>query len=294
MKVVVTGATGFVGRHLVAKLLHDGHAVTALAHRRAIQDDFEGRVAIVRGSIDDHEKLVDAFSGADAVWHLVGIISESRTATFESTVVQGTRNVVEASRKADVKWLGFMSAMGTAAQAPSRYHQTKFAAEQAVAESGIDFVILRPSVIFGPGDGFVSMLVSMLKRTPVVPVIGDGRYRLQPVFIEDLVEAAGQSLVSDLALGQRIDIGGPEKLEYLQILDIIMKVLGLHRPLVHVPVGLMKLMVSLMEKINIPIPLTSDQLIMMQMGNTGDISQMKKILGISPTGLSDGLKKYLR
>ncbi len=249
---------------------------------------------MVTGSIDDIAVLGAAFAGAEAVWHLVGVIAETRTASFEGTVAQGTRNVVQACRSARVRWLGYLSAMGTSSDAPSRYHQAKFAAEQAIAESGLEFVILRPSVIYGPGDGFVSMLVSLIRRTPIVPVIGDGEYQLQPVFIEDVVAVASHALVCEAANGQRIDIGGPEKLEYLDILDIIMKALRLNRKVVHVPVGLVKPLVALMEKLSLPAPLTSDQLIMMQMGSTGDINRMKEIFDFSPTDLFTGLKKYLR
>jgi NADH dehydrogenase len=294
VNIVVTGGTGFVGQHLVAKLVEDGHAVTVLTHRRSLPEHLEGRAKVAPGSVADPASLEAAFAGADAVWHLVGIIAETRTATFEATVAQGTRNVVEACRAARVPWIGYLSAMGPAADAPSRYHRAKFAAEEAVASSGIDFVILRPSIVYGSGDGFVSMLVRMLRRSPVVPVIGDGKYRLQPVYIADLVQIASQALTNNLARQQRIDVGGPEKLEYLEILDIIMEVTELRRAVVKIPVGLVRPVVAMLEKVLRPAPLTSDQLKMLQMGSTGDISRMIEIFGVSPMGLPDGLRKYLR
>ena len=160
--------------------------------------------------------------------------------------------------------------------------------------SGMGWVILRPSLIYGPGDGFVSLLVKMIRRTPIVPVIGDGRYKMQPVYIDDLTEVASRSLEIDNARGEPIEIGGPEKLEYLEILDIIKGVLGVRRARVHIPLALVKPVVVVLEKLLKAAPLTGDQLIMMKMGNTGDIARMKKLFGLSPRRLAEGLNAYLR
>ena len=293
MKVAVTGGTGFVGRNLVERLLGSRHSVTVVGRREPTEDLFGDEVAFAIGSVHDPASLEQAFSGAEVVFHLVGIIAETNDNTFETTVAEGTRNVVDACQKAGVNKLLYLSAMGTSADAPTAYHRTKFAAEQAVISSGIDYVIFRPSVIYGPGDGFVSLLERLIRRSPLTPVIGDGKYRLQPVFIDDVVSIMVQSLSSPAAVGKIIEIGGPEKLEYLEILHIIKRVLGKSRMNFHIPMWVMKPTATCLEKIVKPAPITRDQLAMMEMGNTGDTELMKKLFVIDPISLEEGLRKYM-
>ena len=294
MRIIVTGGTGFVGRKLVNRLLAKDHSVTVIARREPAEDIFDADVTFLAGSVHDPISLEGAFQGADVVYHLVGIIAETKTDTFEKTVAQGTRNVVDACLRTKVTKLLYLSAMGTSIEAPTAYHRTKFAAEQAVTASGIDFVIFRPSVIFGPGDGFVSLLTRLIKMSPVTPVIGDGKYKLQPVYIDDVVLAMVQSLATPEAIGKIIELGGPEKLEYLEILNIIKRVLGKSRVNFHIPIWVMKPIAVCLEKIIKPAPITRDQLAMMKMGNTGDIELMMKLFVIDPVSFEDGLRKYLR
>lgn len=293
MNVAVTGATGFVGRHTVQALQRAGHRVTAVVRRKAAELPLDAKVELAAGNVDDPKSLTAAFQEAECVVHLVGIIAETRSKTFAKTVARGTANVVDACRQAGVRRIVYLSAMGTGPDAPSKYHQAKYQAEQAVASFEQEHVILRPSVIFGPGDGFISMLVSMIQRAPVTPVIGDGRYRLQPIHIDDVTEAIVESCAMREAAGQTVDLGGPEKLEYIEILDILKAVLNKRRPNLFLPVWLMRWSAALMELILKPAPLTRDQLTMMQMGNTGDISRMKELFGIEPRSLKEGLQAYM-
>jgi len=293
VNIAVTGATGFVGRHTVRALVRAGHRVTAVVRHQTAELPFDKAVMTAAGNVDDPKGLTAAFAEVDCVVHLVGIIAETRKLTFEKTVVRGTANVVDACRQARVGRLVYLSAMGTGAEAPSRYHQSKYAAEQAVVQSGLEYVILRPSVIFGPGDGFVSMLENMIRRSPVTPVIGDGRYRLQPIHIDDVTAAIVRSCEMVEAVGETIDLGGPEKLEYIEILNILKSVLNKRRRNLFLPVWLMRFGAGLMETVIKPAPLTRDQLTMMQMGNTGDNGRMKKLFGIEPISLKEGLQAYM-
>lgn len=294
VKVAVTGGTGFVGRNLVERLIAEGHDVTVLTHRESPERIFDAQPQSVRGSIGDVASLKAAFEGNQAVYHLVGIIAETKTQTFEKTVVEGTTNVIEACRQAGVNRIIYLSAMGTSKNAPSKYHQSKYLAEQAVIASGIDYVIYRPSVIYGLGDGFVSMLTNMVTSMPFTPVVGKGKYKLQPAYIDDVVYALAQGLTNERALNQIIEIGGPDQLEYVQILSIIKKVLNKSKMNFHIPVWVMKAAASVLEKILKPAPITRDQLIMMEMGNIGDISRMKEIFSLDPIEFEQGLRKYLR
>lgn len=294
MTIGVTGATGFLGGHLINRLLIDGHKLRTLVHRRRPDPALESQVVAVTGSVNNIESLRAAFEGAEIICHLVGLIAETRTQTFKEIVARGTANVVKACRLAGVRRLLYISAIGTSSDAASKYHRTKYVAEQAVISSGLEYVILRPSVIFGPGDGFITMLERLIRMSPVTPVIGSGRYKLQPVFIDDLVAVIVRSITSDVGLGRIIEIGGPEKLEFLQILNIIKQVTGRRRLNLHLPLAFMKLVARLMEAVMKPAPITTDQLLMMEAGNVVQSSETIELFGVQPVALEDGLKRYMR
>ncbi|MGH8015676.1 MAG: SDR family oxidoreductase, partial [Candidatus Zixiibacteriota bacterium] len=158
MKVAITGGAGFVGRNLVFRLLKDNHEITVLTHRQAAENLFDNRVRPVNGSVNSVVEMMPAFQEARIVYHLVGIIAETRRNTFEKTVAEGTKNVVSACKEAGVNHIVYLSAMGTSEKAETAYHQTKYQAEQTVQNSGLDWTIFRASVIYGKNDGFLRML----------------------------------------------------------------------------------------------------------------------------------------
>ena len=188
MKVLVTGATGFVGREVVRQLRKGGQAICILARSRTSARAQEAvssyGAEVYVGDVLDAASLDGALSGMDAVIHLVGIIIEVGESTFENVHSRGTGNIVAAARQAGVKRFVHMSALGTRANAASRYHQTKWAAEELVRRSGLDFTIFRPSLIYGPEDQFVNMFARIIRLSPVVPLIGSPSARFQPVAVE--------------------------------------------------------------------------------------------------------------
>jgi NADH dehydrogenase len=268
--------------------------VRTLVHRTRPDPALESQIVTVTGSVTNIESLQSVFEGAEIVCHLVGLIAETRAQTFEEIVARGTANVVEACRQAGVRRLLYISAIGTSNDAASKYHRTKYAAEQAVISSGLEYVILRPSVIYGPGDGFITMLDRLIRMSPVTPVIGSGRYKLQPVFIDDLVDVMVRSMTSDVGLERIIEIGGPEKLEFLEILNIIKQVTGRRRLNLYLPPAFMKLIARLMETVMKPAPITTDQLLMMEAGNVVQSSETIELFGVQPVALKDGLREYMR
>lgn len=294
MKVAVTGATGFVGSHLVRHLLDQGHEVIGMSHRRPKPEIGDRSVEWRQGTVDDVGSMVKVFEGAEAVFHLVGIIVETGDKTFVDTVVHGTTHMVEACRRTGVKLMVYQSAMGTESDAKSPYRQTKYQAERTITNSGLDFVILRPSIIYGPGDGFVSMLAKMIKFSPIVPLPGGGHFELQPVYIDDMSRCLERSLHTPEARSNIIEVGGPEKLEYRRIVNILKATMNRRRLTMTMPMPLMRLGATLSEHLLRKPPLTHDQLRMLQSGNTGDISQMRKLFDIEPVRFEDGLATYLR
>lgn len=300
MKIAITGASGFVGSALLEALAESGHELRLLIHKsRPVSAEnnpagYSSHIETVPGDVHDTKSLQAAFQGVDVIFHLVGIIVETRRLTFEKTVAAGTQNVVDAAGVCGVKKIIYLSALGTSEKAESRYHQSKWKAEESVRDSGIDFVILRPSVIYGPGDEFLNMISAMIRKFPFVPIIGSGDYLLQPVYIKDLTRIMVGCLTNREALGRTIEIGGPRAYSYKEIVGILKSHLNKNRINIYLPVWLMRITASILEKVMKPAPLTTDQLKMMRTGNYCDNKLLKEIFKIDLTNLENGLQKYMR
>jgi NADH dehydrogenase len=295
--VFVTGGTGFVGRAVVAALLAHGHRVRCLVRAGSVgQQSGPAGVEAVAGDVMQPLGLADAVRQADAVVHLVGIIREfpRRGITFERLHTGATEHVLGAAREAGVSRFLHMSALGTGPRARSRYHRTKWAAEEAVRASGLGWTIFRPSVIFGPGDGFVSLIAQLVRWFPVVPVVGDGRNRFQPVAVADVAEVFARALERPLTVGQTFEIGGPQAYTFDEIVDEVGAALGRRRiPKLHHPVALMAPIVRLLEHAPL-FPLTSDQLSMMGEGSTCDPGPFARAFEITPAPFAAAIRSYLR
>jgi NADH dehydrogenase len=228
--------------------------------------------------------------------NLVGIIREhrSRGITFERLHVQATANLLAVARKAGVKRYVQMSALGTRPEARSAYHRTKWQAEVAVRDSGIDWTIFRPSIIFGAGDDFISVLAGLVRRLPVVPVLGDGQYRLQPIPAEQVAEGFAQALHLKAAIGRTYEVGGPEAFRFVEILDQIGAAVGRTKVRkIHVPVGAVKLATRALSWLP-AYPLTMDQIAMLEEESVTDPSAFFADLGITPEPFARGLARMLR
>lgn len=294
MKIAITGASGFVGRHLVDALADAGHRLRLIVHKSRPESRAGVSLETVTASVHNSDSLAEAFRGVDLVFHLVGIIAETKELTFEKTVSAGTHNVVAACRACNVKRIIYLSAAGASSSALSKYHQAKWKAEEAVRSSGLKYTIFRPSVIFGQGDGFVSTLVSLIRKFPVVPIIGDGRYELQPVYVKDLVSILKDSVRLDRTLNKTIEVGGPERLQFREIISTVKRVLKKKRGNIYLPLWFMRINALILERIMKPAPITADQLLMLKAGNICDNRQLDEVFDIKLTGFEEGLKRYLR
>jgi NADH dehydrogenase len=295
-RVFVTGATGFVGRSVVQALRADGRIVRCLV-RRGSERDLQGLEAIerVEGDILAPASLEEAMAGCDAAVHLVGIIREQppRGITFERVHHEGTVNVLAAAAATGVRRYLHMSSLGTRSGARSRYHRSKWAAEEAVRGSALPWTIFRPSVIYGPGDGFVTLLAGMVRKLPVVPVIGDGRHRLQPVAVEHVAEGFARALARPSTVKQTFAVGGPDAVTMLELLDLIGAALGRRRVLkAHVPLGVMRPMARVLHRLP-SFPVTPDQLLMLEEDNTCDAGPFHAAFDLAPLPLAAGLQRML-
>jgi NADH dehydrogenase len=295
-QVFVTGATGFVGHALLQRLCAAGHVVRCLV-RRGSEADLRGLGAIARieGDVLARHGLEEGMAGCDAVIHLVGIIREQRAAnvTFERVHVDGTRNVLEAAKAAGVQRYVHMSALGTRRSAASRYHRTKWAAEEAVRASGLAWTIFRPSIIYGRGDGFVTMLASMVRRMPAVPVIGSGRQRLQPIAVEQVAAGFAGALDLPATIEQTYAVGGPEAVTMVELLDLTGRALGRRRVRkVHVPLGVITPLARLLHPLP-GFPVTPDQLLMLGEDSVCDPRAFFETFRLEPVPLAAGLERML-
>lgn len=290
MKIAVTGATGFVGTHICRQLLRDSHQVTGLS--RSAEDILPG-IEHIKGDVTTGKGLTEAFSGVDAVIHLVGIIRESGAATFEDVHVTGTQNVISAMETAGVRRLIHMSALGAESGANSSYQSTKAQAEQKVRNSDMAWTIMRPSLIFGIGDDFFGdTLRNLVRQPPIVPVVGSGDYPFSPVSIEDVAIAFSRALERPETIGQSYDLVGPREYTLRELLLLVRKELGLKKPLVNVPLPFMHLGTWLFKILPNP-PITRDELLMLLSGNTGSTEPAQSAFDLELTPLESNLGEIL-
>ncbi|HUT55346.1 MAG TPA: complex I NDUFA9 subunit family protein [bacterium] len=296
MKVMVTGATGFVGGHIVDELIAQGLLVRALVRPDSIPgaSHLPANVELARADVmaPDLEKFLE---GTDAVIHLVGIIRAvpRKGVTFERLHAAAAKNVLRAMTAAGVKRLVHMSALGAGPGAETEYFRTKWQAEQAVRDSTLDWTVIKPSVIFGPGDRFVNMLASQVRALPLVPVIGDGNYRLQPIFIKDVAAGFVKALSLPDTIGRAFEAGGPEEMTYNELLDEIAKALGRDQARkIHFPLALMQPAIRMMQRFQ-SFPITMGQLQMLLINNVCDPGPFFQAFDIEPVTFSRGIRHYI-
>jgi uncharacterized protein YbjT (DUF2867 family) len=266
--VFVTGGTGFVGPHVVHALRARDVSVRALVRDRSRGARLVSWGAeLVEGDVTDPASLRDAFSGVDAVVHLVAVIRGSR-ADFERVMAQGTRNVVAAAKEAGIRRFVLASALGLDERTKDAvpYFAAKWEMERAVKESGLEYVILRPSFVFGKDGGVLPTLVRLARLAPVTPIVGPGTQRLQPIWVEDVAEYYAQSVDLAAAANQTFEVGGPDAPTWNEFWDRLKRVLGVHRPSIHVPVSVLRVQAALTERLPFA-PVTRDQLTMIELGD---------------------------
>lgn len=296
MKVFVTGGTGFVGSHIVRLLLRKGHEVVMLVRSGSIARAPTHRNArIVIGDVLDSD-LASAMKGCDAIIHLVGIIRERRGITFERLHVDASNNVIRAAKKAKIKRLLHMSALGTRVRAYSEYHKTKYLGEMAVEASRLDWTIFRPSLIFGDCDLSINMFASMMRRIPVFPIFGRPSALIRPVFVDDVAAAYVNALARKSSIHRAFNLCGPNVYTYRELFRAIGRLVGKSVWCPRVPYALGWLMSTLLGWIP-SFPMTKDQFIMINESNScldSVVKKTSKSLGLKLRTLEKEFPKYSR
>ena len=287
MKVLVTGGTGYVGAEVVGQLLDASHQVRAMS-RRPDAVELPDTVETVQGDVSDAAAYAAAAAGVEAIVHLAAILDGSDE-DFTRINAGGPRNAVAAAKTNGVRRLLHMSAMGVTEQhAPlTRYWGSKYAGKLAVTDSGLDWTVIEPSFVFGRNGGALKAFESLI-RLPVAPVIGDGRYRHQPVWIGDVATAFVRVLERPQTVGQTYPLGGPQALAFDDLLDELARVTGrAARRKLHTPAGFVKAQTPLLRRLPPPLKVTRDQIVMLLAGTECDLGPMRDGLGIEPASIAE-------
>jgi uncharacterized protein YbjT (DUF2867 family) len=294
--IVITGGTGFVGEEIVKQVRAAGFPVRAIVREpRAAQwlVDRYG-VELFHGNVLFAPSIEGAMQGAKGVIHLVGIIHEQQESTFERAHTQATKFVVDETKRAGAKRYLQMSALGTRDNARSRYHQTKWDAEEYVRKSGLAWTIFRPSVIYGPKDKSVNTLMKVMRRLPFVPVLGPGTTRIQPVSVENVARAFVAAIRNDNSIGKTYDLCGPDAFTWNELYDKLQILLGSRKPKLHLPLPLARLQAALFEKILTNPPFTRDQLLMLQEDNIGNHEPATREFVLEDKKFEEDVARYLK
>ena len=286
MQVLVTGATGFLGRRVVAELLARHHQVRCLVHSPGRERLFDGwDVDVHYGNVLDAESVSRAMYDVQSVVHLVGIIRTRRGLTFDMVHRQGTAIVAEAASAGGAREIIYVSALGATANPAYPYLHSKRLGELRVLNSGIAYTILRPSVIFGPGDEFLTALAGLVRLGPVVPVIGTGRNRMQPIALDDVTRCIADSVGNSLVKGKTLNLGGPDRLSYNDLLDEVAIAMGRKIRRIHVPTMLAEPMLAVMQSLLPRVPLTTGQLRLLGIRNVAEGRDIQESFGFTPKPL---------
>jgi len=291
--VLVTGATGFLGRRVVPALQERHHQVRCLVRTPGRERVFLPRtVDIQYGNVLNQDALAAAFNGVDAVIHLAGTIRRRNRNSYDQDNRQGVANVVVAAKEARVKHLVFVSVIGATNNRSYPYLYSKWQGEQEVTHSGLSYTIIQSSIMFGAGDEFLNTIAAMVKSLPVVPVVGSGRNRLQPIAAEDVARCIATAVDREELRGKTIELGGPQQLSYNDILTIVARTIGKRRLRLHLPVWLMFIITWAMQELPRP-PVTLDQLRLLPIRNVAEPDSVEDNFGFTPKPV-EGNIEYVR
>jgi len=287
--VTVFGGSGFIGRHTVKALAREGWRVRAAVRRPDLAGHLQpmgavGQIHAVQANLRYPDSVRRAVEGAEAVVNLVGILAKSGRQTFAAVHVAGARAVAEAARAAGVRTLVHMSALGADKRARSRYARTKAAGEAAVRQAFPDAVVLRPSLVFGPEDELFNRFAELARLSPLMPLIGGGKARVQPVWVGDVGAAVAAACGGRAQPGTVYELGGPEVIAFRQLLERTLAWSGRRRPFLYLPFWLAKLGALLTVPLpNTLRPLTVDQVRMLKSDNV--VSKVAEAEGRTLAGL---------
>jgi uncharacterized protein YbjT (DUF2867 family) len=286
--ILVAGSTGYIGQHLVRRLVEQGERPRCLVRdpQKAARLFPVDRVEIAQGDTTQPETLVEAVRGIETIVHASFITADRKESPgnhYHATNVQGTTNLVRAAEAAGVTRMIEMSGLGTRPDKPGSYMQGRYLAEQVLKESRLDWTIIQPSVLFGKNAPFLKGLTDLIKSSPVVPLIGGGKMMFQPIYVEDVVRVVLRVLAEPERYShQTFTIGGPEYSSFTQIIDALLHTMHKTRLKVPAPRPLVKVGAAVMEAILPKPPLTRAAMTLFSFDNTTDLNSVERDFGFTP------------
>jgi uncharacterized protein YbjT (DUF2867 family) len=300
--VTIYGGSGFLGRHVVRAIARTGARMRIAVRRPELAGHLQplggvGQIVPVQANVRFPDSLLAAAEDADAVVNLVGILFASGKQTFKTVQDEGARHVAEAAKAAGARALVHVSAIGADANSPSVYARTKAAGEAAVQETYPGAIIFRPSVVFGPEDEFFNRFAALARISPVLPLIGGGHTKFQPVFVGDVAQAVVAALEGRASQSAPYELGGPQIMTMREVMERVLAYSMRSRPLVPVPFWFAKLQGAFLQWLPKP-PLTVDQVRLLQTDNVVSEAATKagrtlEGLGIAPVAVASVVPDYL-
>lgn len=297
--IVVTGGSGYVGSHIIRRLANAGREVRALVRdrRRAEREARLNGLSVdwVEADVTRPDSLSEAFSGATIVIHTVAIAIERPGRTYERINVEGTANVLSAAKSAGARRFINMSQLGAQPNLPYRFLASKGKAQEWVAESGLDWTAFRPSVIWGPEDEFANTFARLAQLTPLIfPIVGDGQSKFEPVWIEDVVTCVEKALDDKSTFKREFELGGPEVLTLEQIERRTLSALRARRAFVRFPIPLIRVVVTLMERLLPAPPVTRSLLEQLAVDNVTSKNEISLFVDKPRPFTSENIATYVR
>ena len=294
--ILVTGGTGFVGPKVVHALREQDRPVRCLVRKPSAAGSLASwGCELVQGDVTDAASLRRAVEGCEVVVHLVAI-RQGQPEKFQRVMEQATRDLVDAAKEAGVRRFVLMSALGTSEETKDLvpYYHAKWENEQTVATSALEHVIFRPSFIFGRDGGILPTFKKLARLAPVTPIIGSGTQRIQPIWIDDVAAYFAAGVERPEAAGRIFELGGPDEVSWNEFWERLKRALGVRRPSVHVPVGLMRVNALLTERLPGDIPLTRDLLTMLEDGdNTVSNDDAVRTFGLPLLPLDEQVRRAI-
>jgi uncharacterized protein YbjT (DUF2867 family) len=296
--ILITGATGYVGRHLVACLVAQGERPRCLVRemnraKRMLPAD---KVELVQGATTSPASLDAAVQGVDTIVHAAFLTADRKQSAgneYERTNVQGTANLVKAAKKAGVKRIIEISGLGTRPDKPGSYMQGRYLAEKMLKESGLDWTIIQPSVLFGKNAPFIKGLADLIRTSPVVPLIGGGKIMFQPIYVEDVVTVIIKVLEDPVSTTNKTyTIGGPAYYSFTQMIDVLLQAMHKQRIKVPAPTSLVGVGAAVMEAVLPRPPLTKAAMTLFTFDNTTDLQSVERDFGFTPMSFTTYMKEH--
>ncbi|BEV70776.1 complex I NDUFA9 subunit family protein [Paludibacterium sp. THUN1379] len=285
-KIALIGGSGFIGRHIANRLNQRGWQLSIASRKTGLQLhplQVLPRVQLSRVDLQSATAMADWLAGHDAVISMAGILHGSRQ-QFQAVHADLPARIVEACRTAGVPRLLHISALGAATDAPSLYQQSKAAGEQAVRDSGLDWTILRPSVVFGRGDNFLTLFVRLNRLFPLIPLAG-AQTRFQPVWVEDVAHAVEAALDTPASIRQTLDLVGPQRYTLAELVRYTGRLSGHPRPVWPMPMALGMLQAGLLACLPGEPLMSRDNLRSLARDNISDQGFPQALLGFAPQAL---------